>query len=145
MLMQVIPTNDPLESMTDAELQFLLDNLDQFDDLDAQETELVVDELQKRRDARACRDDLIEFCKKMQPDYKVGKHHRQLADLLMQIAVGDSTRVCVNMPPRHGKSQLVSIYFPAWFLGKFPPRLKLAPRNIRITRGLLVGPQHPET
>jgi predicted phage terminase large subunit-like protein len=26
----------------------------------------------------------------------------------------------VNIPPRHGKSQLVSIYFPAWFIGKYP-------------------------
>jgi len=26
------------------------------------------------------------------------------------------------MPPRHGKSQLVSIYFPAWFLGKNPDK-----------------------
>ena len=56
----------------------------------------------------------------MQPDYKVGKHHRILANLLMNIAAGDKDRVCVNMPPRHGKSQLVSIYFPAWFIGKYP-------------------------
>ena len=26
----------------------------------------------------------------------------------------------VNIPPRHGKSQLVSIFFPAWFLGRNP-------------------------
>ena len=56
----------------------------------------------------------------MQPDYKVGKHHRILANLLMQLANGSKDRVCVNIPPRHGKSQLVSIYFPAWFIGRQP-------------------------
>jgi predicted phage terminase large subunit-like protein len=70
--------------------------------------------------SEAARNDLIEFCKAMQPDYKVGKHHRILANLLMDIAEGKKDRICVNMPPRHGKSQLVSIYFPAWFIGRYP-------------------------
>jgi predicted phage terminase large subunit-like protein len=108
--------------LTDAELEFLVNNLDQFDDADAEELDLAIDELQKRKDAKACRLDLIEFCKKMQPDYKVGKHHRILANELMAIANGEKDRVCVNIPPRHGKSQLVSIYFPAWFLGKCPDK-----------------------
>jgi predicted phage terminase large subunit-like protein len=38
----------------------------------------------------------------------------------MQLADGSKDRVCVNIPPRHGKSQLVSIYFPAWFIGRQP-------------------------
>lgn len=31
-------------------------------------------------------------------------------------------RLIVQMPPRHGKSELVSRYFPAWYLGTFPDR-----------------------
>jgi predicted phage terminase large subunit-like protein len=115
-------TSDPLESLTDTELEFLATNIDQFDESEAAELEIVLDEIEKRRSARACRDDLIEFCKKMQSDYKVGRHHRILANMLMDIAEGKKTRVCVNMPPRHGKSQLVSIYFPAWFLGRHPDK-----------------------
>ena len=114
--------SDDLSDLTDAELEFLVNNLDKFDDADAEELDLAIDELQKRKDAKACRLDLIEFCKKMQPDYKVGKHHRILANELMAIANGTKDRVCVNIPPRHGKSQLVSIYFPAWFLGKCPDK-----------------------
>ena len=38
----------------------------------------------------------------------------------MAIEAGDKDRICVNIPPRHGKSQLVSIFFPAWFLGRNP-------------------------
>lgn len=30
------------------------------------------------------------------------------------------TRLIVEMPPRHGKSELVSRYFPAWYLGTHP-------------------------
>ena len=30
--------------------------------------------------------------------------------------------MCVNIPPRHGKSQLVSIFFPAWYLGRNPDK-----------------------
>ena len=112
--------SDPLDALTDAELDFLVQNLDAFEDSDALELDMVLDVIDKRKSARACREDLIEFCKRMQPDYKVGKHHRILADLLMDIAEGKKSRVCVNIPPRHGKSQLVSIYFPAWFLGKYP-------------------------
>jgi len=108
--------------LTDEELRFLLDNLDHFSPEEAQEIDLITDELEKRRKSAACRDDLIEFCKKMQSDYKVGKHHRVLADELMAIAHGQKDRICVNIPPRHGKSQLVSIYFPAWFLGRYPDK-----------------------
>jgi predicted phage terminase large subunit-like protein len=115
-------TLNPLEDLTDAELQFLLDNLDQFDELDAEETELVIDEMHRRKEAKAAREDLIAFCQIMQSDYKVGEHHRRLANLLMEIAEGKKNRIAVNIPPRHGKSQLVSIYFPAWFLGKYPDK-----------------------
>ena len=104
----MLATTDPLASLTDAELNFLSKNLDKFNDSDAEELELIVDEITKRREAKQCRDDLIAFCKKMQPDYKVGKHHRILADLLMNIAEGKESRICVNIPPRHGKSQLIS-------------------------------------
>ena len=111
-----------LMTLTEAEIMVLLKNLHNFSPEEQEEIEAVADELARRKHAAACRNDLIEFCKHMQPDYKVGKHHRILADLLMKTALGLEDRVCVNIPPRHGKSQLVSIYFPAWFLGKFPDK-----------------------
>ena len=107
---------------TEKEIQFMLDNLDAYSPEEQAEIEKIADVLMARQHAQACQDDLIEFCKHMQPDYKVGKHHRVLANLLMAIAKGDEDRICVNMPPRHGKSQLVSIYFPAWFMGKYPTK-----------------------
>ena len=102
------------------ELQVMLDNIDQYSDDEVFEIEKMVDELEKRRYVQACRDDLIEFCKHMQADYKVGTHHRRLAALLEDIEAGRKDRICVSVPPRHGKSQLVSIYYAAWYLGRNP-------------------------
>lgn len=111
---------DVLLDMSDADIEALLQNFDKFDAAEQQEILEIADTLAERKKSASARNDLIEFCKAMQPDYKVGKHHRILADLLMQLAEGRQDRVCVNIPPRHGKSQLVSIYFPAWFIGKYP-------------------------
>lgn len=111
---------DVLLDMSDDDIEALLQNFDKFDAAEQQEILEIADTLAERKKAASARNDLIEFCKAMQPDYKVGKHHRILADLLMQLAEGRQDRVCVNIPPRHGKSQLVSIYFPAWFIGKYP-------------------------
>ena len=110
--------NEVVEDFTYEEIQRMLDNLDDFTPDEAVEIEKLFDELDSRRICQAAYDDLIEFCKLMQPDYLVGKHHRILADLLMAIERGDKDRACVNIPPRHGKSQLVSIFFPAWYLGR---------------------------
>ena len=109
-------TND----FSEEEVQQMLDNLDSFSDEEIAEIDKLVEELGIRKRNKTAYDDLIEFCKRMQDDYIVGRHHRILADLLMAIEAGDEDRICVNIPPRHGKSQLVSIFFPAWFLGRNP-------------------------
>lgn len=109
-----------MKEFTEAELRTLLANVDALTDSEALEVEQLLDELLKRKRLQAARDDLIEFCKIMEPSYKVGRHHRILAKHLMALERGDEDRVCVNIPPRHGKSQLVSIYYPAWFLGRNP-------------------------
>jgi len=113
-----VPTLD----FTEEEVQVMLDNLDQYTEDEVTEIMKIVDEIDTRVKTKRVYDDLIEFCKHMQPDYKVGKHHRILANMLMAIERGDKDRICVNIPPRHGKSQLVSIFFPAWFLGRNPTK-----------------------
>ena len=98
----------------------MLSNLDKYTSEEITEIDSLVDELSARKYKQRAHDDLMEFCKHMQADYKVGKHHRMLGDMLMDIEQGNKDRICVNIPPRHGKSQLVSIMFPAWFLGRNP-------------------------
>lgn len=109
-------------TLTDQEIRILLKNLHKFTPAELEELEPILDELEARKRAQAARDDLIEFCKQMDPNYKVGTHHRMLANMLMDIAEGKKDRISVNIAPRHGKSQLVSIYFPAWFIGKYPDK-----------------------
>lgn len=41
---------------------------------------------------------------------------------LVDVAAGRIRRLMVFMPPRHGKSELTSRYFPAWYLGTFPDK-----------------------
>ena len=130
--LNVVP---PPPEFTAEEIELLLQNLNSYTPEEQAEIYKIVEELEVRKRAEAAHNDLIAFCCAMQPDYKVGKHHRVLANLLMEIEKGkiydeegeetpDSgkDRVCVNMPPRHGKSQLISIYFPAWFLGRNPDK-----------------------
>ena len=47
-------------------------------------------------------------------------HLLYLAGLLLQLVAGAILRLCVSIPPQHGKSELISVYFPTWFLGRFP-------------------------
>ena len=62
----------------------------------------------------------LPFIKHVYPGYKVGPHHRHLAQIFEDIANGVKKRVIVNIAPRHGKSELISYLAPAWFLGKHP-------------------------
>ena len=110
----------PELDFTEEEIEQMLANLDSFSPEEVAEIDRMVGELSTRNANKKAYDDLIAFCKHMQPDYIVGKHHRMLANMLMSIEKGDKDRICVNIPPRHGKSQLVSIMFPAWFLGRNP-------------------------
>jgi len=105
---------------SEEDVQKMLDNLDTFSQEEVVEIDRIVNELASRKQNELAFGDLLEFCKRMQPDYIVGEHHSILADMLMGIERGEKDRICVNIPPRHGKSQLVSIYFPAWFLGRNP-------------------------
>ena len=110
----------PLDGLEIDDLMYLVEHIDEFPPEEQAEIQKIVDTLGDRVHSKECAADLIASCCHMQPDYKVGKHHRILASLLMDIAEGKKDRICVNIPPRHGKSQLVSIYFPAWFIGKHP-------------------------
>ena len=52
--------------------------------------------------------------------WTLAPHLRLLTERLMDVATGKTQRLIVSMPPGHGKSTLVSHYFPTWMLGRFP-------------------------
>ncbi|MES2288183.1 MAG: phage terminase large subunit [Pseudomonadota bacterium] len=49
-----------------------------------------------------------------------GRHIDAMVHALEQVARGDIKRLIITLPPRHGKSELVSGSFPAWILGQDP-------------------------
>lgn len=71
-------------------------------------------ELAKRELARR---HLMDFVKFRFPGYRTNWHHTILANALERVENGTLKRLIVNMPPRHGKSELVSVNFPAWCMG----------------------------
>ena len=57
-----------------------------------------------------------------QGEWKYYKHIAILEKEVMDIAAGVNDRLIVEMAPRHGKSEYLSKYTPAWFIGKFPDK-----------------------
>ena len=53
---------------------------------------------------------------KHDPNYRIPNHIELINNALMDVAAKKIDRLIINMPPRHGKSELISKYFPAWFL-----------------------------
>lgn len=74
-------------------------------------------ELLKRRGARK---NLISFCQYTFPEYQDPPHIIALAEKLEAIERGELKRLIVLMPPRHGKSELISLRFPCWYMAKHP-------------------------
>jgi predicted phage terminase large subunit-like protein len=68
------------------------------------------------------RDSMMDFVVETMPEYSVASHHRLIVDRLEAVERGDIRRLMLFMPPRHGKSELASKRFPAWFLGRNPAR-----------------------
>ena len=66
------------------------------------------------------RDDFMMFCLHTDGKYRPNWHHEVIADALMAVERGEIDRLLLTIPPRHGKSELASIKFPSWFLGKHP-------------------------
>lgn len=79
--------------------------------------ELAQKELQERAKKELARRHLLDFIKYRFPDYKINWHHKVLADALERVKKGELKRLMVFMPPRHGKSEEVSVNFPAWCYG----------------------------
>jgi predicted phage terminase large subunit-like protein len=69
---------------------------------------------------------LIDFTRYTFRDYRPAEHHKLIAEKLEAVERGEITRLMIFMPPRHGKSELASKRFPAWFLGRNPNRSIIA-------------------
>jgi predicted phage terminase large subunit-like protein len=70
------------------------------------------------------KEDFLSFVKCVWPEFIEGAHHRHIAKKFNDLATGKITRLIVNMPPRHTKSEFASYLLPAWMVGR-NPKLKI--------------------
>ncbi len=67
---------------------------------------------------------MLPFVERFDPNYQAGWVHKDICRRLEQfsqdVADRKSPRLMLFMPPRHGKSTLASVAFPAWHLGRNP-------------------------
>lgn len=74
-------------------------------------------ELLRRKQAT---ESLLHFTTFTKPDYQVNWHHRLICEKLDKFVSGEIKRLIISMPPRNGKSELVSRRLPAYLFGKNP-------------------------
>ena len=87
---------------------------------EAAELLAMFDELEERKNVQAAQDDFLAFIAAVDKSYKFGAHLKRLGNLLMDVEQNIKNRIAVSMAPRMGKSQMISIYYPAWYLGRHP-------------------------
>jgi len=72
--------------------------------------------------AHQARENLLAFTAWNNKEYKPAWFHQEIADKLMAVERGEIKRLMIFMPPRHGKSELATKNFPAWFIGRHPDK-----------------------
>ena len=93
---------------------------------------------------------LLDFCRRMIPDFQSPRHIEHIAGLLEAVERGDQRRLLVTLHPGSGKSVLLQ-GFASWALGRSPRRkiiaasagAELAERNSRASRALFTEAAWP--
>ena len=78
----------------------------------------------EKRIQNKAKNDFLSFVKCVWPQFIEGAHHRHVAEKFNKLASGEITRLIVNMPPRHTKSEFASYLLPSWMVGR-NPQLKI--------------------
>lgn len=101
---------------------------------------------------RKARRELLAFTKWTYPEYRIHWHHRLLAEKLDAWRQGQIRQLLISMPPRHGKTELVSRRLPALILGASPDAriimaahtAALAEANSRDVQRIMESPAYGE-
>ena len=82
---------------------------------------LALEEAKRTLDIRQrAKDDFMVFVKHVYDGFIEGSHHKQVAKQFEKLSKNPGSRIIVNMPPRHTKSEFASYLLPAWLIGKNP-------------------------
>ena len=93
-----------------------------FLDYAASGSDLVKDVKAKKSVKKSERVVLWKFIKKVNPNYRFYRVHAELIKQLQRVIDGTCTRLIIQCPPRHGKSQIASRLLPAAYLLAHPDR-----------------------
>lgn len=96
-----------------------------------EEIERQLQAAKRQKLALECKTEFLKFVKFTMPKvsdpnnidesiFKDARHHRAIAKALEQVAKGKIKRLIVTLPPRHGKSEMISRRFIPWIMGKDP-------------------------
>jgi len=102
----------------------MAEELNKLDEIDRQ-----IAAARRQKLALECKTDFLKFIKFTMPKpndhnnidksiFQDAKHHRAIAKVLEQVAKGKIRRLIVTLPPRHGKSEMISRRFIPWLMGK---------------------------
>ena len=94
------------------------------DPIERKKLKIQIIQRHQRKELKQIRTNFLTFVKKMWPDFIEGSHHETIADKFNKLATGELTRLIINMPPRHTKSEFASFFLPAWMIGQ-NPKLKI--------------------
>ena len=102
-------------------MKLTIDQINKIPDAQARER-LKADILKgyENQKAEKARNDFLSFVKRMWPQFIEGEHHQIISEKFNRVASGELTRLIINMPPRHTKSEFASYFLPAWMIGRDP-------------------------
>ncbi|KKN47172.1 hypothetical protein LCGC14_0665680 [marine sediment metagenome] len=98
------------------------------------------------------RENLIDFTEHTYLRYKTEKFHAHICENLDKVVAGETRHLMLFAPPQHGKSELVSVRLPPFWLAKRPDMPialisygdTLAKRNSRMARDVFLTPQYKQ-
>ncbi|CAB4122672.1 Archaeophage PsiM2, terminase large subunit [uncultured Caudovirales phage] len=111
-----------LESLSLQELNAALLNLKSLPEEEQASLYELIEASIKERNLKNCRENFLAFVEYIWPAFICGPHHRIMAEEFQKIADGKNGRLALSLPPRSGKSMLTSVFFPLWYLGKYPDK-----------------------
>ena len=80
--------------------------------------------LSKEIERKKIRDSYIHYLKYVYPDFIITKFHALLANICQSVVEkvenGQTVRILLSVPFRHGKTTLVTKTLPSWFIGRNP-------------------------
>jgi len=73
---------------------------------------------------KSARNRFVNHCEIVSDKYEADWFHEILCNVLqkafIKVQKGESARIIIEVPPRHGKSETSTIHFPSWVLGQEP-------------------------